>query len=96
VQSDVDIRKDLFSNIVLGGGMTCMPGFAERLTKEMKHLASHNEHNVIKVTADPKRLFSAFIGGSVFSTVREKVSEWWISKTEYDECGPSIVMRKCF
>lgn len=33
MKSDVDIRKDLFSNIVLSGGTTMFPGISERLTK---------------------------------------------------------------
>ena len=36
---DVDIRKDLYSNIVLSGGTTMFPGIAERLTKEITALA---------------------------------------------------------
>jgi actin len=32
---DVDIRRDLYNNIVLSGGSTCFPGFEERLHKEL-------------------------------------------------------------
>lgn len=30
---DIDIRKDLYSNIVMSGGTTMFPGIAERLSK---------------------------------------------------------------
>ncbi|XP_015258599.1 PREDICTED: actin, cytoplasmic-like [Cyprinodon variegatus] len=39
MKSDIDIRKDLYSNILLAGGSTMFPGFAERLQKEMNALA---------------------------------------------------------
>merc|ERR1712165_549509 len=39
MKCDVDIRKDLYANIVLSGGTTMFTGIAERLTKEMTALA---------------------------------------------------------
>lgn len=38
-QCDVDIRKDLYSNIVLSGGTTMFPGIADRMSKEITALA---------------------------------------------------------
>ncbi len=35
MKCDVDIRKDLYGNIVLSGGTTMFPGIAERMTKEI-------------------------------------------------------------
>ncbi|CDY14813.1 BnaC04g48100D [Brassica napus] len=35
MKCDVDIRKDLFGNIVLSGGTTMFPGLADRMSKEM-------------------------------------------------------------
>ena len=35
-ECDVDLRRDLYSNIVLSGGSTMFPGIKERLTKEIK------------------------------------------------------------
>lgn len=39
LKSDIDISKDLYSNIVLSGGNTLFPGITERLHKEVKALA---------------------------------------------------------
>jgi len=36
---DLDVRKDLYANIILSGGTTMFPGLGERLYKEMKELA---------------------------------------------------------
>jgi actin-related protein len=35
-----DIRKDLYANIVLSGGNTLYPGFADRMVKEMQFPAT--------------------------------------------------------
>ena len=39
MESDIDIRKDLYANIVLSGGTTMYPGIADRMQKEMTALA---------------------------------------------------------
>merc|ERR1711920_323590 len=39
MKCDVDIRKDLYGNIVMSGGSTMYPGIQDRLTKEMTALA---------------------------------------------------------
>merc|ERR1712046_144054 len=38
MKCDVDIRRDLYSNIVLSGGTTLFPGIGERMTKELSAL----------------------------------------------------------
>merc|ERR1712154_81425 len=39
MKCDVDIRKELYGNVVLSGGSSCYPGIQERLTKEIETLA---------------------------------------------------------
>ncbi|XP_027344350.1 actin-66-like isoform X1 [Abrus precatorius] len=39
MKCDVDIRKDLYGNIVLSGGSTMFPGIADRMSKEITALA---------------------------------------------------------
>jgi actin beta/gamma 1 len=93
MKCDVDIRKDLYANIVLSGGTTMFPGIAERLTKEVTALAPATMK--IKVVAPPERKYSVWIGGSILASL-STFQSMWISKEEYDESGPSIVHRKCF
>jgi len=38
MKCDVDIRKDLYANVVLSGGTTCT-GIGERMTQELTALA---------------------------------------------------------
>ena len=93
MKCDVDIRKDLYGNIVLSGGTTMYPGIAERMTKELTALAPSAMK--IKVVAPPERKYSVWIGGSILSSL-STFQSMWISKAEYDESGPAIVHRKCF
>ncbi|KAJ8607818.1 hypothetical protein CTAYLR_006168 [Chrysophaeum taylorii] len=93
MKCDVDIRKDLYSNIVLSGGTTMYPGIGERMTKELTALAPSTMK--IKVVAPPERKYSVWIGGSILSSL-STFQSMWISKAEYDESGPAIVHRKCF
>jgi len=93
MKCDVDIRKDLYGNIVLSGGTTMFPGIAERMSKEITALAPSTMK--IKVVAPPERKYSVWIGGSILSSL-STFQAMWISKAEYDESGPAIVHRKCF
>jgi actin beta/gamma 1 len=93
MKCDVDIRKDLYANIVLSGGTTMFPGMAERMEKEITALAPSTMR--IKVIAPPERKYSVWIGGSILASL-STFQQMWISRTEYDESGPSIVHRKCF
>jgi actin beta/gamma 1 len=93
MKCDVDIRKDLYANIVLSGGTTMFEGIAERMDKEIKALAPASMK--IKIVAPPERKYSVWIGGSILASL-STFQQMWISKQEYDESGPQIVHRKCF
>jgi len=92
LKCDVDIRKDLYANIVMSGGSTMYKGIQERMTKEITALAPPTMK--IKVVAPPERKYSVWIGGSILSSL-STFENMWITKEEYDESGPSIVHRKC-
>ncbi|CEP01539.1 hypothetical protein PBRA_002145 [Plasmodiophora brassicae] len=93
MKCDVDIRKDLYENIVMSGGSTMYDGLATRLQKEVAALAPSSMR--VKVVAPPERKYSVWIGGSILSSL-STFQQMWVSKEEYDEAGPSIVHRKCF
>lgn len=93
MKTDIDIRKDLYNNIVMSGGSTMFAGIATRVQKELETLAPKAVK--IKVIAPPERQYSVWIGGSILSSL-STFQQMWVSKTEYDEMGPAIVHRKCF
>jgi actin-related protein len=91
MKTDVDIRKDLYENIVLSGGTTMYPGIAERMEKELKALVPAAMQ--VSITAPPERKYSVWIGGSIWASLSTS-AEMWITKEEYDVTGPSIVHLK--
>jgi actin beta/gamma 1 len=92
MKCDIDVRKDLYANIVLSGGTTMYEGLPERLQKDVTNKAPSSMK--VKVVAPPERKYSVWIGGSILASL-STFQSMWIRKEEYDEAGPSIVHRKC-
>lgn len=67
MKCDIDVRKDLYGNIVMSGGTTMFTGIPERLGKEVTALAPSTMK--IRVVAPPERKFSVWIGGSILSSL---------------------------
>ncbi|CAF2354558.1 unnamed protein product [Rotaria sp. Silwood2] len=93
MKCDIDVRRELYANIVLSGGTTMYSGITDRMGKEIKTLAPSTMK--VKIMAPYERKYAVWIGGSVLSSL-STFGSMWISKHEYDESGPSIVHRKCF
>ena len=93
MKCDMDIRRELYANIVMSGGTTMYPGIADRINKEIVALAPPGVK--VKVIAPPERKYSVWIGGSILASLTT-FQQMWITKEEYDESGPSLVHRKCF
>ncbi|XP_042497225.1 actin-100-like [Macadamia integrifolia] len=92
-RSDVDIRRDIYANVVLSGGTTMVEGLADRLAKELSILAPPSIR--VRVVAPPERKYSVWIGGSILASL-STFEQMWITKEEYMETGPAIVHMKCF
>lgn len=93
LKCEVHIRKDLYGNIILAGGSTMFPEMNQRLLKEMGALAPSTMK--LKVKSPQERKHSAWIGGSILSSLKAFESIW-VTKAEYNEQGESIVHKKCF
>lgn len=89
----LDIKKCLYDNIVLAGGNTMFRGIEQRLNEEILALAPWILKSKICATAE-RRDFT-WIGGSILSSLNY-FQTLWITKTEYEENGSSIVHKKCF
>ena len=86
MKSPMDVRKDLFGNIVLSGGCSLIPGLSERLQAELFALVTPTTR--VKVIAPPERRYSNWIGGSIYGSLSSAQATFF-SKEEYDEVGPS-------
>eukprot|EP01083_Nonionella_stella_P312250 1116196_1 len=92
MKCDVDIRKELYANVVLSGGSSCFAGLQERMSQEISAMAPASMR--VNIVAPPERKYSVWIGGSILGSLTS-FQEMWIFKEEYDEAGTSIVHRKC-
>nr|AAF00922.1 actin I [Urostyla grandis]AAM77604.1 macronuclear actin I [Urostyla grandis] len=91
-ECDVDVRRELYQNIILSGGTTMFEGIGERLLKEIESRAPKSIN--VKVIASPDRRFAVWRGGSTLTSLSTFAS-MWITKEDYDEHGATIVHRKC-
>ena len=95
MKSDIDVRRELYQNVILSGGTTLYSGLPERLSREIQKLAPQAIKSIVKVIAVPERKYCVWIGGSILSSI-STFDTMWITKEEYLDAGPAIVHRKCF
>jgi actin len=93
MKCDVNVRSDLFANVVLSGGNTMFNGIEARIEHDLTMLFSSPKK--IKIIAPHERKHAAWIGGSVFASL-SPFSSMCITRDDYDEGGASIVHQKCF
>ncbi len=94
-QADLEIKKELYSNIFLCGGNTLFTGFPERFQKQITN--TNKQTFKIKIITHPsntERKFSSWIGGSILSSLGT-FHQLWLSKQEFEEHGAMIIERKC-
>jgi len=57
------------------------------------------KNKVIKIIDSPRRKYSVFIGATVlakaYNSGEGEISGYWITKQDWDEVGPNIVLKKC-
>ena len=92
MKCDIDVRKDLYANIVLSGGTTMYEGLADRLNKEITALAPPTMK--VKIVAPPERKYAVWVGGSILASLAT-FPQMVITKDEFEEAGAWIVHRKC-
>jgi hypothetical protein len=71
-RSDTDLKRELYFNIILSGGTTLLPGFKERLEKELtERLHSAFRVRVVTTSAGLERRNGVWIGGSILASLGE-------------------------
>lgn len=91
--SDLDIRKSLFSSILLSGGSTMFDGLGDRLLSEIRKAVARDTK--IKIYAPKTRLISTWLGGSILANLAT-FKNMWITQEEFEEHGKRIIFQKCF
>jgi len=90
-RTDLDLRKSLFSNIVLSGGSTLCTGFGDRLLSEVKKLALKDVK--LKIYAPPERKvgYAPTNERTVTNEVVFNLDRWkYLSGIEYFQKGMSL------
>lgn len=98
-RTSIDIRRELYANVVLSGGTTMIRNFDAKLKKELKYINNVNYNNFnnsnnINIIAHSNRNYSVWLGGSILTSL-PTFENSWIKKKEYEEIGVSIVHKKC-
>ena len=81
------------------------PGYASRIENELKKIytevnlkeAKKKEIKIkINIIDSPRRKYSVFIGATILANLSNKPENlgYWISKKDWDESGPNIVLKK--
>jgi actin-related protein len=83
------------------------PGFSSRLLKEIQNVyIEKGLKNVVKdktikiminIIDSPRKKYSTFIGATVLANTYNNYcfDNYWISKRDWDEVGPNIILKKC-
>ena len=82
------------------------PGYASRIDKELRNIYEENTLKLAKekkikipinIIDSPRRKYSVFIGATVLSKTynRPEFESYWISKKDWEESGPNIILKKC-
>jgi actin-related protein len=82
---DISTRKELFNNIVLGGGNTLIKGFEGRLKSGIEEIKKRN----CGIICLKERNYSSWIGGSGISSI-SNFSNKWIARNEYFDSGEKL------
>ncbi len=91
---DVDVRKDLASNIVLTGGSSLFPNLDARLSYELSNLLpAFTKPKVIAPRFSVERSCASWIGASILTSLGS-FQQLWLSRTEYEEYGVTLAIQR--
>jgi len=101
--ASIDLRADFYKHIVLSGGTTMFAGLPSRLEKDLKDLwleriAKGDKKRLkkfqLKIEDPPRRKNMVFLGGAVLGDIMKDKEDFWITKEEWEELGPTQAMIK--
>ncbi|KRX78435.1 Actin, acrosomal process isoform [Trichinella sp. T6] len=89
MKCDLDLRSQLYENVILSGGSTMFPGTEHRMTKELRVLVPDAVN--VKIHTPPEQKYSVWIGGSIMASL-SAFQNMWISYKDYEEHGSAITL----
>jgi len=94
---DMDIRRELYSNLVLTGGCSKIQGLRERLAAMIVNIAPPAfQPKLVKFPHNSPLdgILGVWCGGSILGSLGH-FQESWIPRSDYDEHGPNLFNRRC-
>ncbi|KAJ7786901.1 actin family, partial [Mycena olivaceomarginata] len=88
VKYALNIRRNLYVNVVLSGSSTMFPGISDRMQKELGSMTPNSIE--VRIVSPPERKYSAWITGSILSSLSTS-QNMWVTKQEYDKSWPATV-----
>eukprot|EP01124_Arcella_intermedia_P029572 TRINITY_DN6290_c1_g1_i2.p3 TRINITY_DN6290_c1_g1~~TRINITY_DN6290_c1_g1_i2.p3 ORF type:complete len:143 (-),score=42.28 TRINITY_DN6290_c1_g1_i2:216-644(-) len=85
MRCDVDVRRELYGNVVVVGGSAGIEGLGERLRRELMMLPPSPP--AVRVVVGPEGRNSCWVGGSLVGS-EESFEGRCVSKEEFMEYGP--------
>lgn len=92
-EADTAMQGDLWSNIVLIGGASMLPGIRDRVAVEVAGNARSRGHTASVKALHGREMFT-WLAASKLS-VDHEFEQRWISKENYDEFGPTVIHTSC-
>jgi actin-related protein len=92
---DVDVKKELYSNVLLSGGNVLYGSLIEDL---LSKIGEHSPANVkvksVSVCSPGERKHLSWIGGSIVTSL-SSFQSYWVGNQEWKETGSGILDKKC-
>ncbi|KAJ7786887.1 actin-domain-containing protein [Mycena olivaceomarginata] len=88
VKYALNIRCNLYANVVLSGSSTMFPGISDRMQKELGSMTPNSIE--VRIVSPPERKYSVWITGSILSSLSTS-QNMWVTKQEYDKSWPATV-----
>jgi actin-related protein 6 len=82
----------LLANVVLVGGTSKLPGYEERVYKELRSFAPQD--TLVRVSTPTDPITHAWDGGSRLGRASDKLDELVVSRKEYQEHGSNICISR--
>ena len=99
VESDVDVRKDLYNSVVVVGGTATVRNFRTTFVEELENKAADLSSLIkIKVShseAYDEVAYGSWVGGSILACLGT-FQKMWVAKSEFEEIGSKALQRKFY
>ena len=92
---DIDARKDMYSNIIVIGGLSAIAGMTDRIAVDVElALKGSQKVRVTNPSTGAERKYAVWIGGSILGSLGS-FQQMWISQAEYKEQGSRVLFSRC-